>query len=188
MIRDLSETLRAILTQPGLPPELAGAQIVFDRPAEPFNPTQTTVDLFLYDLRENHDLRTTETALPLACTYLITAWPVGGPELALREQQLLSDVLEVLSNYRTIPASLLKGKLAGQDPLPQILILHPEAIQNTSDFWTSLGNKLRPSLSVTVTIAVPPFQPAESTLSPPAATTAQPSAQQPTRLRWQRPT
>ena len=56
MIHDLSETLRAILTQPGLPPELGGAHIVFDRPADTFNPTQTTVDVFLYDLRENLEM------------------------------------------------------------------------------------------------------------------------------------
>ena len=53
MIDDLSESLRALLTQPGLPPKLAGAQIVFDRPAETFNPTQTTLNLFLYDLRDS---------------------------------------------------------------------------------------------------------------------------------------
>jgi Pvc16 N-terminal domain len=170
MISDLSETLRAILTQPGLPAALAAAQIAFDRPTEPFNPTQTTLDLFLYEIRENHELRadprvpspgggSAETApMSLACSYLVTAWPVGGPELALQEHNLLGETLQVLAGYPVIPAALLQGSLAAQRPLPQMLVLHPDAIKNTSEFWTALGSKLRPSLSVTVTIAVNPFQ------------------------------
>lgn len=158
MINDLSESLRALLTQPGLPGELAAAHIVFDRPSEPFNPAQTTIDLFAYQLREDHNVR---SALPgsgrtlrIACSYLITAWPVGGTEPALKEQQLLGEVLQVLSNYPLIPASFLRGSLVGQDP-PQMIMLHPDALGNMSEFWTSLGNKLRPSLSVTVTISIP---------------------------------
>ncbi len=157
MIGDLSRSLRALLGQSGVPSALSGAQIVFDRPAEPFNPTQTTVDLFLYDLREDRDAGApTLRERALACTYLVTAWPVGGPELAFQEQELLSEVLQVLSSSPTIPARFLQGALAGQ--APQVLVLHPDAVKNTAEFWTSLGNKLRASLSVTVTIRVPAFQ------------------------------
>jgi hypothetical protein len=97
--------------------------------------------------------------LPLACTYLVTAWPVGGPELALQEQQILGAVLQVLASYPAIPASFLRGSLAGQETLPQMLVIHPDAVKNTSEFWASLGNKLRASLSLTVTFTVPAFQP-----------------------------
>jgi hypothetical protein len=163
MISDLSLTLRAILTQPGLPRELAAAQIVFDRPSESFNPTQTAVDLFLYEIRENRDFSeapagTGPSARPIAFTYLVTAWPVGGPELALQEQQLLSNVLQVLLAHPTITKSFLHGSLASHEPAPQILVMHPDALKNTAEFWTSLGGKLRPSLSVTVTVNVPPFE------------------------------
>jgi hypothetical protein len=157
MISDLSLTLRALLTQSGLPPELAAAQIVFDRPSEQFTPTQTTVDLFLYDIREDRDFGAGVLVRPLACTYLITAWPVGGPEPALQEQQLLSDVLQMLAAHPTIPPRFLQGSLAGHDPPPQLLVMHPDALKNTAEFWTSLGSKLRPSLSVTATIRVPPL-------------------------------
>jgi hypothetical protein len=126
MIRDLSETLRALLDDPALAgtfPDLAAAQVVFDRPVESFNPSQTTIDLFLYDLRENMELRTSETQyvrtnghvtvrpapLRLACSYLVTAWPVGGSDLPLREHRLLSQVLQVLSQHPRIPASFLVG-------------------------------------------------------------------------------
>lgn len=163
MISDLSQTLRAILTQPGLPRDLAAAQIVFDRPSETFTPTQTTVDLFLYELREDRDsgdgpgIGGSAAVRPLACTYLVTAWPVGGPEVALQEHQLLSDVLRVLSAHPTIPKEFLQGGLAGQDPPPQMLVMHPDALKNAAEFWTALGSKLRPSLTVTVTIRVPAF-------------------------------
>jgi hypothetical protein len=171
MIQDLSQTLRAILTQPGLPAELSAAQIVFDRPGDTFSPTQTSIDLFLYDLRENLELRNNEPALAhangqvtitppplrLACTYLVTAWPVGGGELPLQEHRLLADVLQVLSRYPTIPASFLQGSLVGQDPPLPMIALHPDALKNVSEFWTSLGNKLRPSLSLTATISIPVF-------------------------------
>lgn len=174
MIRDLSETLRAILEDPGLAvnfPELAAAQISFERPTEQFNPGQKTVDLFLYDMRENLDLRNNEPIieqhngqatirqppLRVACSYLVTAWPVGGAELPLQEHRLLSQVLQVLSGYPKIPERFLRGSLVGQEPPLPMVALHPDALKNLSEFWTALGSKLRPSLTVTVTIGMPVF-------------------------------
>lgn len=170
MIRDLSSTLEAVLTQPGLPPELAGAQIVFDRPTEPFNPLQTTVDLFLYDVRENVELRNNEPIrrhigigrvtiepppLRVACSYLVTAWPVGGADLALQEHRLLSQILRLLARFPTIPASFLVGSLVNQEPPLPMLTAQTDALKNPAEFWTAIGNRLRASLSVTVTISVP---------------------------------
>jgi len=168
MIDDLSETLRAILTQKGLPAELAAAHIVFDHPSETFIPQQTTVDLFLYDIREDLELRSNElefersngkvtthrAPLRIACSYLITAWPVGGAELALQEQRLLSQVLQVFSRFPTIPAEFLQGSLKDQTPpLPMVTAL-VDPQKNLSEFWTALGSQLRPSLTVTATIAI----------------------------------
>jgi hypothetical protein len=174
MIRDLSETLKAVLQDPTFAvvfPELAAADIVFDRPLDPFNPPKTTIDVFLYDVRENLELRsneytvtkigsqsiTTLAALRLACSYLVTAWPVGGAELALQEHRLLTQVLRVLSRYPMIPANFLQGSLAGQDPPLPMVALHPDALKNLAEFWSSLGSKMKASLTVTVTISVPVF-------------------------------
>lgn len=173
-IDDLSETLKAVLQDPTFAvafPELAAADIVFDRPTDTFKPAKTTVDLFLYDLRENLDLRSNEmtnaragnqnisspAALRLACSYLATAWPVSGADLPLQEQRLLSEVLVVLSHYPTIPANFLQGSLADQDPLPPMVSLHPDALKNLAEFWSSLGSNLKASLTVTATISVPIF-------------------------------
>lgn len=175
MIRDLSQTLRAILTQSNLPAELARAQIVFDRPTEQFKPTQTSVNVFLYDIRENVELRSNEPIIErqngqavihsppmrVACSYLITAWPVGvsGDELFLQEHRLLSQALQVLSGYPTIPQEFLQGSLRRQEPPLPMLTSHIDSLKTTGEFWTALGNQLRPSISVTVTISMDVFTP-----------------------------
>jgi Pvc16 N-terminal domain/Carboxypeptidase regulatory-like domain len=174
MIRDLSLTLKAVLQDSSFAaqfPELATADIVFDRPLDPFTPSKTTIDVFLYDLRENLELRlndpviesrdghgiTHQAPLRLACSYLVTAWPVTGADLALQEHRLLTQVLRVLSRYPTIPKNFLKGSLATQDPPLPMVALHPDALKNLAEFWSSLGSKLKASLTVTVTISVPVF-------------------------------
>lgn len=173
MIRDLSETLRKILTQTGMPPELTAAQIVFDCPAETFTPQQTTVDLYLYDIRENVELRSNEPTterfngqtrfhrppLRVACSYIVTAWPEGREEPRLQEHRLLSQLLQVLSQYPTIPKNFLQGSLAGQEPPLPMMASQADGIKNPAEFWTALGNRLRPSLTVTVTIAMDVFKP-----------------------------
>jgi hypothetical protein len=87
----------------------------------------------------------------------VTAWPVGGAELALQEHRLLTQVLRVLSRYPMIPASFLKGSLVSQDPPLPMVALHPDALKNLAEFWSSLGSKIKASLTVTVTISVPVF-------------------------------
>jgi hypothetical protein len=177
MIRDLDATLEAVLTQAGLPAELAAAQIVFDRPTEPFNPPQTTVDLFLYDVRENVELRDNEPIrrhtgigrvtiepppLRVACSYLVTAWPVGGADLVLQEHRLLSQILQLLSRFPTIPASFLVGSLVNQEPPLPMITAQTDALKNPAEFWTAIGNRLRASLSVTVTVSMPAIEPIET--------------------------
>jgi hypothetical protein len=176
MIRDLSVTLQAILSDPSLAasfPELSKALIAFDRPDDGFKPAQTMVDLFLFDVRENMELRSNEPKIErmngqatihqapmrVACTYLITAWPVGGPDLALQEQRLLTQVLQVLSTYPRIPASFLKGALIGQEPPLPMMATHPDELKNPAEFWTAIGNKMRASVTVTVTISMQVFAP-----------------------------
>jgi hypothetical protein len=178
MIDDLSQTLRAILTQPGLPDPLKSAQVVFERPADPFSPQQTTVDLFLYDIRENLELRNNEPViehnngqvttrrppLRLACSYLVTAWAGGltGDAAALLEQRLLSQTLQVLYGQSSIDPSLLQGSLKGQEPPVPMDTALVDPQKNLSEFWTALGNKLRPSLTVRATISAASVRAAET--------------------------
>lgn len=173
MIRDLSETLQAVLDDPSLGdsfPELAGAQVAFDRPSEQFSPSQTTINLFLFDIRENTVLRSKEPIVErkdgralvrqppkrIDCSYLVTAWAAGstGPRLVLEEHELLGQAMQVFARYPTIPGKFLQGSLKEQElPLPlNIGGTNTGEMKDPADFWSALGNKLRPSLVVTVTI------------------------------------
>ena len=193
MIHDVSATLAAILSfaKPSGDdeeltqfvetlrrqfPYLGGAVIQFDRPAEgeyePASPR--ALNLFLYDVREDMEMRTNEPVvtrsdgeatiqrppLRVACSYLVTAWPSGTASEdekltpPLREQRLLGEALQVLSQYPTIPAPLLQGSLAGQTtPLP-MLVAQADGLKDPSEFWTAIKGKLRPSITVTLTVSV----------------------------------
>lgn len=176
MIRDLSETLQAILDDPLLGKQqpfqkLVEAQVAFERPSEQFNPSQTTLNLFLFDIRENVELRDKEPVvarggdgkasirrppLRVDCSYLLTAWAVGstGPERVLEEHELLGMALQVLARYPTIEERFLRGSLKQQGrPMPlRVGGIDREEMKDTAGFWTALGNKLRPALVVTATL------------------------------------
>jgi hypothetical protein len=163
MIRDLSESLSALLTP------AVQADISFDRPTDLFQPAQTTIDVFLYDVRENVELRNNEpivrrvgteahkVAPPvrLDCAYLVTAWPVGGSDLALQEHRLLSQALQRLLRFPTIPPDFLRGSLVGQQPPLPAVTARPDGLANPAEFWTALGSRLRAALTLRVTISVP---------------------------------
>jgi hypothetical protein len=172
VIRDLSATLDAVLTSPLLTtdfPELAGATVVFERPTDTFTPASTSIDLFLFDLRENLELRSNEPRLErrgfeavlraaprrIDCSYLVTAWPVGGTDLPLQEHRLLGQVLQLLSRIPTIPATFLQGSLAGQTPPLPVIVPQLDGLKSPAEFWTAMGSRLRASLTVTVTVSVP---------------------------------
>jgi hypothetical protein len=179
VIRDLSETLKAILTQPGLPAELAAAHVSFDRPGETFTPAQPTVNLFLFDIRENGELRINEPVIRrkngmahteppprrINCSYLVTAWPVGGQDLVWQEHRLLTQVLQVLSRYSVVPADLAVGTIKTSDPPVPLSVAIAGTPTNLSEFWTSLGGKLRASVTVQATISLPMAAPPEDFLA-----------------------
>ena len=181
MIRDLSQSLRNLLDDPGLAPdfpELEAADVVFDRPTQTFVPAQTAVDLFLYDIHENVELRSNQPELirsgPLAtehkppvrleCRYLVTAWPVGGAEIPLQEHRLLSQALQVLLRSPTLPAHFLAGQLAGQVPPLPMIAPDPDGLKSPAEFWSSMGSQLRAAFTVAVTISVPALPPRIGTI------------------------
>ena len=172
MLGDLSLSLRALLKAPsnGMP-ELAVADVSFERPGEAFSPSQPTLNLYLYDVRENTELRNSDTPfrrtgtaaafherapIRVAATYLVTAWSgMTGEQGVLLEQRLLSQALIVFARHPRLPASALKGRLADQDPEVPVIGGQAEGLRNPSEFWTSLNNRLRPSISVTATVSMP---------------------------------
>ncbi|WP_428828002.1 Pvc16 family protein [Azonexus sp. IMCC34842] len=171
MFHDLDLSLRAILEASSAPTIVRDAEVVFDRPAESFNPDKTVINLFLYDVRENAELRNNEPVverqngvvtirrppLRVACSYLVTAWieaGVTGEANILGQHQLLGEVLRLFSRLPAIPANLLHGELASQRyPVP-LLAAQGELVRNPAEFWSALGGKLRPSITLSATIAM----------------------------------
>jgi hypothetical protein len=177
VIHDLDSTLRELLLR-DLPPVLAEqVAISFDTPDDQFPPTSVTlpaIDLFLYDVRENLELRSNEWSMKrqsdgtaqrqrppvrVDCSYLVTAWPSeSAPSPAQDEHRLLGEVMIVLLRYPKLPDELLQGGLQSQElPLPTAA-LQPGRLQSLGEFWQALGGKPKSALNYTVTIAVQPFE------------------------------
>ncbi|HYU34441.1 MAG TPA: DUF4255 domain-containing protein [Thermoanaerobaculia bacterium] len=175
MIDDLDRSLENLLKRE-LPPELvAQITISFATPDGQFPPASVSlpaIDLFLYDIRENRDLRDSEwrierqndgTAVRKAppvrvdCSYLITAWPSDSSTTPARdEHRMLGEVMKALLRHATLPSAVLEGSLVGQQPPLPASTLQPGRLQSLAEFWQALGGKPKATLSYTVTIGVEP--------------------------------
>ena len=180
MIKGLDETLKTLLTRE-LHEVLAEVpEISFATPDDQFPPQSVTlpaIDLFLYDIRENLELRSNEvyverrsdgtatrTPAPVRVdfSYLITAWP----SLAIRdpaedEHNLLGEVMKVLLRYRTIPEEVLHESLLTQQPELPVAALQPGRLQSLGEFWQALGGKPKAALNYQVTLSVDIAKPEE---------------------------
>jgi hypothetical protein len=179
MIDDLDRTLEELLRRE-LPPELVGqVTISFATPDDQFPPSSVSlpaIDLFLYDLRENRELRTNEWQVErrdgtatrkrpparVDCSYLITAWASDSSTTpALDEHRLLGEVMRALLRHPTIPAEVLQGSLQGQEPPLPAAALQPDHLQSLGEFWQALGGKPKAAFHYTVTISVEVAEPVE---------------------------
>jgi Pvc16 N-terminal domain len=175
MIDDLDRSLENLLRQE-LPPELVSqVSISFAPPDGTFPPPSVAlpaIDLFLYDLRENRDLRdgewrverqsdgTTLRKTPpvrIDCSYLITTWPSNSSTTPARdEHRLLGEVMKALLRHASLPSAVLEGSLRGQRPPLPASSLQPGRLQSLSELWQALGGKPKTTLNYTVTIGVDP--------------------------------
>lgn len=173
MIRDLDDTIASMLKHraPG-GSELAGAEIKFDLPDSKWRQklNKLTVNCYLYDVRENTELRTEEPVLrrsvdgtrasrlrpPIRvdCGYSITAWSVSNTDPVLEEHRVLSQTLLVLLQNRRIPQADLKGSMVNQPPPYPWVVAAPNAHENMPEFWRALDQELKPSLNYVVTLAM----------------------------------
>jgi hypothetical protein len=185
MIDDLDNTLKKILERE-LPPELVAPEattpvtISFETPDDQFRNSVTlpAINLFLYDVRENRDLRTNEwivekhsdgagnkqrAPIRVECSYLVTAWAAdSAPKASEDEHRLLSEVMIALLRHPIIPPEVLQGRLKEQAPMLPAISLHPGRLQSLGEFWQALGGKPKAALNYTVTIGVVPQKPIET--------------------------
>ncbi|MGL5062583.1 MAG: DUF4255 domain-containing protein [Microcoleus sp.] len=175
MLEDLDSTLEKLLKHE-LPPNLSSqVEISFAVPDSEFRNKVTlpAIDLFLYDIRENLELRSSEWSLErtsdgrgirkrpparVDCSYLITAWPSAQSDHKKEmqtEHMLLSQVMKVLLRYSKLPAEVLEGSLKDREPPIRSVSLRPSSLNSLGEFWQAIGGKPKAALNYTLTIAVP---------------------------------
>jgi hypothetical protein len=172
MFNDLDASLVQLINDAPIAelPELRLADVSFVTPESAFSPAQPTVDLFLYEVRENRDKRdsrpvverngdrfTTRPApLRADCAYIVTTWDAGAPAATrvAAEHKLLGQALSWLSRFGTLPDPYLQGSLGAPDRLypPPTLVAQSDPNQNAGDFWVAMGIPPRPAFGLTVTV------------------------------------
>lgn len=165
MIELFDEVLRRLITA-----EVAdgtGVEISFEAPTREWGTKRNvpTLDLYLYDVREDLSRREVQWAdvrdgtgrivgrrpppRRYRLSYLVTAW-TQRPE---DEHRLLSACLATFLRHETMPPSDLTGALIEQ-PIPVELdvALPPGPDRSLADVWTALGGELKPSLDLVATV------------------------------------
>ncbi len=165
MITDLDETIKQILIKKGAF-DPAEVDISFGVPNREWSASisKPTVNFYLYDIRENHELRSLDWFVEkdpngiatrkknpnrINLSYLITVWTNDIDD----EHGLLWHVLLTLSSYPELPEELLLGRLTGQYYPIKTTTAQPDGLfNNPADFWAALDNELKPSISYVVTL------------------------------------
>jgi hypothetical protein len=151
--------------------------IQFDSPKREWSSrlSKPTINLFLFDIRENLRLRGSEQYSTVALDngtsevrrnpvrmdlrYLMTAWVKEAED----EHLLLSSALMGMLRNPFLPTDLFTERLQSQ-PAPvalDVATFPPEngPVDKFTEIWGVLDNELRPGILVTVTISVDPYKP-----------------------------
>jgi hypothetical protein len=171
MFQDLDTALSNLLNDPAAPAAVRNADVSFETPDKNFTPAAATLSLFLYDLKENRELRDPEPIREIVagnvvrrqpllrtdCTYLVTAWVnnLAGAARVAGEHSLLGQTLVWLSRFSHVPASFFAGGSLANPPFPPpTLVAQAKGENNVGEFWSALGIPPRPAFYFTVTIAL----------------------------------
>lgn len=173
MIDDLDEALRKLLTRE-LPVKNGEVDIQFHQPRREWSAklSRPTLNLFLYDVRENLKLRYTASGWEIErrsdgtavqrrkpfradLHYIITAW-ANEPE---DEHRLLARTLMALFRVPELPDELLPESLKDQPAPISLKVAQYDTGQNLTDLWSAMDNELRPAITCMVTLALNPYHP-----------------------------
>jgi hypothetical protein len=176
VIADVDEVLRKMLIREI---DIKGNEvdIAFDQPKREWSSrlSKPTINLFLFDIRENLRLRGAEqystqtredgiievhrNPARMDLRYLMTAWVKEAED----EHLLLSSALMGLLRNPFLPADLLPERLQDQPtPMPlEVATFPPEAgpVDKFSEIWGVLDNEMRPGIVITVTLSLNPYSP-----------------------------
>jgi hypothetical protein len=165
MIHDLDEALEQLLVEKGgLDPALV--DIRFEAPTrERLSAVNIpTVNLYLYDLRENLELREMNwdveregnqrvrikrRPLRIDLSYTVTCWTTAVED----QHRLLWRVMETLFRHTPLPDELHRGELMNLLHPVQLKVAQPDGVlKNLSDVWGSLQVEYPPSIQLVATL------------------------------------
>jgi hypothetical protein len=163
VIEDVDESLRALVRRDAL--NGSEVEVAFDAPTREWAARRNTptVDLYLYDVREdlarrevmweavhNERGRVTERRSPpryYRLSYLVTAWTQRPQD----EHRILSVVLSCFVRHEMLPRDVLAGALSrSRLPTYATIALPPPQDRSLSDVWSALGGELKPSLDLVI--------------------------------------
>lgn len=163
MIHEVDEALRSLIASDAL---MNKTDVVFEAPTKEWAARRNapTVNLFLYDVRENLTRRQTgrmeeydENGVVVGwrqpprwfdLSYLATAWTKHPQD----EHRLLSALLGCFVGHETLPPQRLGGSLASLQLTVSLRAARPlEDNRAVTDVWSSLGGELKASIDLLVT-------------------------------------
>ncbi|APR86348.1 Hypothetical protein A7982_11697 [Minicystis rosea] len=176
MFHDLDSTLAELLKRE-LPPALVEqVSFTFATPDGQFPPSSValpTINLFLYEIQENRELRSHDAwvdrqpdgrasrvtaPVRVDCHYLVTAW-AKSEQPERDEHRLLGDVMRVLLRHRELPAEVLRGSMKEQAFPLRAAVMATSQQQSRGDFWQALGGRPRAAFNYTVTVSIDVHEP-----------------------------
>jgi len=171
LLFDLDKTIEAFL-KGSLPVEIASkVAVTFAPPDDRFPPqglSLPAIDLFLFLIEENRELRNREPLLErqadgsvlkrsapvrVDCHYLVTAFAEGAQRPEEDEHRILGHVMKVLVRHREVPQKFLQGTLQGQTPPVRAAAMLPSP-DHGAQLWHALKSRPRASLHYVLTISV----------------------------------
>ncbi|AOS64313.1 DUF4255 domain-containing protein [Actinoalloteichus hymeniacidonis] len=163
MIHEVDEGLRRMLSAESFPG--GEIELVFDAPTRAWAARRTapTINVFLYDIREDAERRRTNPTEEFAAdgvtivrrepprwfqlSYLVSAWTTRPQD----EHRLLSAVLSCLIEHDELPAAHLEGTLAGLGLGVPIDAAGPVGEnRSAADLWSALGGELKAAVDLRV--------------------------------------
>jgi hypothetical protein len=165
VLSNLDEALKQLLIKKG-EIDTGEVDISFEMPNREWSATlsKPTINIYLYDVRENHKLRGTEwtitkdkngiatrkkNASRIDISFLITIWTSDISD----EHRLLWQVLGTLFKYQELPAEILSGPLSeARYPITAVTAQPDGLFNNPADFWSALDNEIKPSINYVVTL------------------------------------
>lgn len=177
-MHNLNQSLKKLIEYHFNKSSVANIKISFAAPDDNFHPDGASVNVFLYDIRENLDLRhgkspyvkkysgesyvrVQDSPTHVNFSYIITAW--GGDNNGYdTTESMISILLQILLLYSCIPKEFLAGGLEDILPLPKLQVLHPTYLQGIGEFWSALKGKPKPIIHCTLTMPIYPLEHRES--------------------------